>query len=76
MCNQLLLQFSMDHFETLHTCCGHIEDVHVAFLMELELIFTELQPFELSHLSVQFDIFKLAKNRIEEFVLLCLIYIL
>ena len=23
--------FLMDHFETLHTCCGHIEDVHMAF---------------------------------------------
>ena len=23
--------FLMDHFETLHTCCGHIEDVHVGF---------------------------------------------
>ena len=44
--------------------------------MELELILTELQRFELSHLSVQFGIFKLAKNRIEKFVLLCLIYIL
>ena len=21
----------MDLFETLHTCCGHIEDVHVVF---------------------------------------------
>ena len=21
----------MDHFETLHTCCGDIEDVHVNF---------------------------------------------
>ena len=21
----------MDLFETLHTCCGHIEDVHVSF---------------------------------------------
>ena len=31
LCNQLLLQFSMDHFETLLSCCGHIEDVHVAF---------------------------------------------
>ena len=31
LCNQLLLQFSMDQFETLHTCCGHIEDVHVGF---------------------------------------------
>ena len=39
----------MDLFETLHTCCGHIADVHVGFLVELELILTELQPFELSH---------------------------
>ena len=31
LCNQLLLQFSMDHFETIHTCCGYIEDVHVNF---------------------------------------------
>ena len=37
----------MDLFETLHTCCGHIEDVHVGFLVELELILTELQPFKL-----------------------------
>ena len=36
----------MDLFETLHNCCGHIED---GFLLELELILTELQPFELSH---------------------------
>ena len=28
---QLFLQFSMDHFETVHTCCGYIEDVHVNF---------------------------------------------
>ena len=25
LCNQLLLQFSMDHFETMQTCCGYIE---------------------------------------------------
>ena len=31
LCNQLLLQFSMDHFEIIHTCCGYIEDVHVNF---------------------------------------------
>ena len=31
LCNQLLLQFSVDHFETIHTCCGYIEDVHVTF---------------------------------------------
>ena len=34
LCNQLLLQFSMDHFETMHTCCGYIEDVHVNFCRE------------------------------------------
>ena len=31
LCNQLLLQFSMDHFETMHTCRGYIEKVHVNF---------------------------------------------
>ena len=29
--NQRLLQFSMDLFEYLHTCCGHDENVHVDF---------------------------------------------
>ena len=38
----------MDLFETLHTCCGHIEDVHVVF-GGARLILTELQPLELSH---------------------------
>ena len=23
--------FQMDHFETMHTCCGYIEDVQVDF---------------------------------------------
>ena len=41
--NQLLPQFLMDLFETLHTCCGHIKDAHVGFLEELELTSTELQ---------------------------------
>ena len=49
LCNQLLPQFLMDLFETLHTCCGHIENVLVGFLVELELLLTELQPYELSH---------------------------
>ena len=31
LCNQLFLQFSMDHFEIMHTCCGYIEDVQVDF---------------------------------------------
>ena len=39
----------MDLFETLHTCCEHIENCAYGFLVELELILTELQPFELSN---------------------------
>ena len=31
LCDQLFLQFSMDHFEIMHTCCGYIEDVQVDF---------------------------------------------
>ena len=31
LCNHLLIQFSMDQFETMHTSCGHIEDEHVGF---------------------------------------------
>ena len=31
LCNQLLLQFSMDHFEILHTCSENIENVHMGF---------------------------------------------
>ena len=31
LCNQLLLQFSMDHYETMHPFDRHIEDVHVGF---------------------------------------------
>ena len=31
LCNQLFLQFSMDHLETMHTYCGYIEDVHANF---------------------------------------------
>ena len=29
--NQLLLQFSIDSFDILHSCCGQNEDVHVDF---------------------------------------------
>ena len=51
MCNQLLLQFSMDHFETMHTCCGYIEDVYVNFYHQGAL---SLAPVCLSvHLSIR-----------------------
>ena len=39
----------MDPCESLHTCCGHTENVYMGLFMELELILTELQPFEFSH---------------------------
>jgi hypothetical protein len=29
LCNQLLLHLKVDILQTLHICCGHIEDVHV-----------------------------------------------
>ena len=31
LCNQHLLEFSSNHFETLHRCYKHIEDKHVTF---------------------------------------------
>ena len=46
LCNQLLLQFSMDHFETMHTCCGYIEDVHVNFADE-KIIFVKIMGFSI-----------------------------
>ena len=36
----------MDHFETMHTCCGYIEDVHVIFADE-KIIF-DLDHFQVS----------------------------
>ena len=53
LCNQLIPQFLMAVFETLQTCCGHTENVHVGFLVELELILTDLQPFEPSHCTAR-----------------------
>ena len=31
LCNQPLPQFSIDHFQNLHTLCQHNEDVHVEY---------------------------------------------
>ena len=44
MCNQLVLLFSMDHIETLHSCCVYIEDVHVNLLDE-KIIFDKIRSF-------------------------------
>ena len=34
----------MDHFETMHTCCGYIEDVIVNFADE-KIIFDKIMAF-------------------------------
>ena len=34
LCNQLLLEFSSNQFETFHRFYMHIEDVHVTFSMQ------------------------------------------
>ena len=34
----------MHHFETMHTCCGYIEDVHVIFAGE-KIIFDKITAF-------------------------------
>ena len=34
----------MDHFETMHTCCGYIEDVHVNFC-RVKTIFDKITAF-------------------------------
>ena len=47
LCNQLLLQFSTDHFETMHICCGYIEDVHVNFCRRKNNFLTKLRHFRL-----------------------------
>ena len=44
LCNQLLIEFSGNHFETLHKCYKHIEDVHVASAGE-KLIFDKITTF-------------------------------
>ena len=36
-CNKFILQFSVDHFETMHTCCGYTEDVHVNVLQNYDI---------------------------------------
>ena len=43
----------MDHSETMHTCCGYIEDVHVVLLMKKIMFdkitaFSNLDNFEVS----------------------------
>ena len=42
--NQPLLKFSMDHFETMCSCCGYIEDVHVNSAGE-KIIFDKITSF-------------------------------
>ena len=38
-------QFSIGHFQTMHTCCGCNGGVHVGFLMKKIYIVVEFLPF-------------------------------
>ena len=42
----------MDHFETMHTCCGYIEDVHVIFAEE-KIIFDKIMAFWTDNFQVR-----------------------
>ena len=44
LCNQLLLEYSGNQFETVHRCYKPIEDVHVTFCKET-LIFDKITIF-------------------------------
>ena len=48
LCNQLLLQLSKDHFETMHTCCEYIEDIYVNFCRRKNNIWQNYGIFDLS----------------------------
>ena len=45
LCNHLLLGFSSNHFETLHRCYMHIEDVHVNVCKQKKKFLTKLRHF-------------------------------
>ena len=54
LCNQLLLEFSSNQFETLHRYYKHIEDVHVTFSRkEFFFFFTKLRHFGLDNFQVR-----------------------
>ena len=37
-----MLQFSVDHFEPMHTCCVYIKAVDVIFLADAKIIFDKI----------------------------------
>ena len=45
LCNQLLLQFCMDHFETMHACGRNIENVHVCIFADKKIFFDKITAF-------------------------------
>ena len=69
LCNQLLLQFSMDRFETLHTYCGYIEDVHVNFCRGKNNFWQNYGVLDLDNFQVrlQFGVASLCNQLLPEF---------
>ena len=45
LCNQFLSQFSMDHFETIHACCGYIDDVQVKLCRQKKFFLDKTTAF-------------------------------
>ena len=61
LCNQLLVQFSLNVSQTSQIYCAHIENVFVGF-DGARIYSTELQPFRHSHLGSVFALYGLINN--------------
>jgi hypothetical protein len=51
LCNQVLSHPLADILQTLHSCYGHIKDVHVRFWKRSDIFIKNLHVVELSHFS-------------------------
>ena len=59
----------MDHFETMHTCCGYIEDVHVNFCRSKNNFWQNYGIFDLDNFQVrlQYGVASLCNQLLPEF---------
>ena len=59
----------MDHFETMHTCCGYIEDVHVNFCRRKKFFLQNYSILDLANFQVrhQYGVASLCNQLLPEF---------
>ena len=59
----------MDHFETMHTCCGYIEDVHVSFCRRKMFFLQNYGILDLANFQVrhQYGVVSLCNQLLPEF---------